>query len=233
MIYKAINACDINLNEKEALRYSGIKSFPTDEEMKILKKCIGAVKAAAQPKAVYERIPLAVHDSGKIDFGSFTAVSKNLSKNMSGCSEAFMFAATLGYNVERLIIQNRLNAAEQLFISASASALIEDFCNTVFAQIKEALSSENKFLRPRFSPGYGDFDICHQRDIFSALELEKRLGITLTDGFFMVPSKSVTAVSAISTLDDKCIMDGCEICSKRDACQFSRTLTKDSQNRKR
>lgn len=229
MIYKAINACDICLNEKEALRYSGIKSSPTDEEMKILKKCIGMVVAAAQPKAVYERIPVAVHGSGRIDFGSFTAVSKNLSKNMSGCSEAVIFAATLGYNVERLIIQSRLNAAEQLFISASAAALIEDFCNMVFAQIKESLTSENKFLRPRFSPGYGDFDICHQKDIFSALELEKRLGITLTDGFFIVPSKSVTAVSAISTLDDKCIMDGCEICSKRNTCQFSRLLAENGQ----
>jgi hypothetical protein len=49
-------------------------------------------------------------------------------------------------------------------------------------------------MRPRFSPGYGDFDLSVQTNICDVLKTGKTIGVTLTDSLLMMPSKSVTAV---------------------------------------
>ena len=46
---------------------------------------------------------------------------------------------------------------------------------------KEEYQEKSRYLRPRFSPGYGDFPAECQKQIAPALELGKRIGVTLTD----------------------------------------------------
>ena len=60
-----------------------------------------------------------------------------------------------------------------------------------------------------------------QKQLLSGLEAEKRLGITLTDGYLMVPTKSVTAVIGLGRQPAGCVPEGCEACEKRD-CKFRR-----------
>ncbi len=222
MIYKSIDAKKLNLNTNEALRYSMVQNSPTDEEKKILEACVKDVIKAAKPKAIYEFVPIKTDEEGYVDFGFFKTKSKNLKKNVANSKKAIIFAATLGYEVERLLIKSRLNSALLLLTNAAASALIEAFCTEVFSNIKSKLLEEGLFLRPRFSPGYGDFDLLHQKDFFSFLPIEKHLGITLTDDCFMIPSKSVTAISAISSINLNCELDGCEMCSSKSSCRFCR-----------
>ena len=57
-------------------------------------------------------------------------------------------------------------------------------------EIQRNAKEKGLYLRPRFSPGYGDFALEYQKDIFRMLECEKRIGITLTEGNLMMPSKS-------------------------------------------
>ena len=83
------------------------------------------------------------------------------------------------------------------------------------------LEEEHLYLRPRFSPGYGDFDICYQEPIVRMLNCAKTIGLTLTDSFMMTPTKSVTAVIGISTQKDRCPISGCEVCTKKD-CEYRR-----------
>ena len=52
-------------------------------------------------------------------------------------------------------------------------------------------------LKMRFSPGYGDFSLNHQRDFFRLLNLEKNLGMSLNSALLMSPSKSITAVIGV------------------------------------
>lgn len=77
------------------------------------------------------------------------------------------------------------------------------------------------YLRPRFSPGYGDFPLSAQKEILDGLEAGKRIGITLTEGYLMMPSKSVTAVIGVSRTPAACTIEGCEACGKKD-CAFRR-----------
>ena len=87
--------------------------------------------------------------------------------------------------------------------------------------IRAELEEEHLYLRPRFSPGYGDFDICYQEPVVRMLNCAKTIGLTLTDSFMMTPTKSVTAVIGISTQKDRCPISGCEVCTKKD-CEYRR-----------
>ena len=49
----------------------------------------------------------------------------------------------------------------------------------------------------------------------------KRVGITLTEGFLMMPTKSVTAVMGVGKTPVRCRVGGCEVCGKRD-CAYRR-----------
>ena len=51
----------------------------------------------------------------------------------------------------------------------------------------------------------------------------KELGIILTEGGLMMPSKSVTAVIGISPVKGFCRTEGCEACEKKD-CPYRRSL---------
>ena len=86
---------------------------------------------------------------------------------------------------------------------------------------EEELKAQNKWLRPRFSPGYGDFDIHHQDDILRMLDTAKKIGLTMTDSYMLTPTKSVTAIIGISDTQEKCHIKGCEACEKKD-CIYRR-----------
>ena len=107
-------------------------------------------------------------------------------------------------------------------MAGCSEAVISRLEKKIVSRLKKEFAKQKKFLRPRFSPGYGDFSLEHQKDIFRILNLEKNLGITLTENLFMVPTKSVTAICAISEINDNCETEGCEICDKRSTCPFCR-----------
>jgi hypothetical protein len=76
-------------------------------------------------------------------------------------------------------------------------------------------------LRPRFSPGYNDFDIAHQTDLLRMLQAHKRIGLSETKSHMLTPLKSVTAVIGIGAQDGSpAVKDKCAGCLKTD-CQFS------------
>ena len=71
--------------------------------------------------------------------------------------------------------------------------MIEEFCDYV-----NDILGENRSLRPRFSCGYGDFEIKHQAEILDFLDAKKRIGVYLLDSYMMTPFKTVTAIVGIA-----------------------------------
>ena len=111
--------------------------------------------------------------------------------------------------------------SKAVILQAAAAAMLEDYCDEVNEQIRRDYESRGLYLRPRFSPGYGDFPLSCQPQLLGCLEAGKRIGITLTDSYLMAPSKSVTAVIGVSPLSRTCTVKGCEACGKTD-CTYRR-----------
>lgn len=104
-------------------------------------------------------------------------------------------------------------------IQACAASLLEVYCDECCAAIAAQTAAEGLTLRPRFSPGYGDFPISCQRALLRALEAPKRIGLTATETMMLTPTKSVTALVGLSPEAAPCRPGGCRACGKAD-CAF-------------
>ena len=183
---------DCTVSRREALRYLGVRTEAPPELEEMLDRAAELLRGCAALKACYTRLPLTI-TGDTLDFGAFRLESRALKKNLDGCVASFLFAATLGVGADRQIL--RLEKTEPAFAAvfdAYCSAAVEGWCNCVNAQL-----AAQETLRPRFSPGYGDVPLSIQRDVLATLDAPRRLGITLSDTFFMTPTKSVTAFVGI------------------------------------
>lgn len=208
----------LNINRREICRYLGIQGTEPDEQTKdLVEDVIRELDGVVTLREFHRSYPLKVTGSADhaIDFTCFVTHSRNLEKNLRGCSEAVLFAATIGAGVDRLLRRySATSPSRAVVMQAAGAAYIEAWCNEINDRLKAEAKSRGLYLRPRFSPGYGDFPLENQREIFEALQVEKRVGITLTQSLLMVPTKSVTAVIGAGMEDLSCAREGCETCSK-------------------
>lgn len=194
-------------NRKEALRY--LRARPQDEAAGILVDTVYLkLRNEVQARSVLQKHSITVDEAGvTLDTGvRFT--SRDLARHLRGCEKALLLAATLGSRVDVAIRRLALGSvAEGAAAQAVAASLIESYCDSVQAQA----DTEGLAQRPRFSPGYGDWRLEEQRLLFPVLDCAKRIGLTLTDGLMMAPSKSVTAIIGLSD-DVACVWNKCMTC---------------------
>lgn len=178
--------------EKEILRYAGCKTADS-EISKLLDECINVVSGRFTYNVCYRELTVKT-DRENCDFGVFSIKSEKLALNLADCKKAIVFGATVGIEIDRLIAKyGKLSPAKALMLQAIGTERIEALCDTFCKDLAKELT-----IKPRFSPGYGDLPICVQRDIFSVLDCERKIGLTLNDNLLMLPTKSVTAFIGIS-----------------------------------
>lgn len=209
-------------NEREILRYLGHRGQEIPENVEeLIKECERELEQMAFPRAMWKEYPLSIHDH-VLDMGFLQTKSKSLERNLRDCERVILFAATLGSRVDVLLHRyNMIQMSKAVVMQAASVAMLETFCDEKNQELKSSYEAKGWYLRPRFSPGYGDFPLECQREIAPALEMGKRIGINLTDTLLMMPSKSVTAVIGASRLPRNCTVQGCEVCAKRD-CAYRR-----------
>lgn len=188
------------MNLKETLRYLGYKDQEADEQtLKLIGECWEELEQKAERRACFREFPLVFKDDG-IDVGCFQTESRALRKNLRGCNQVVLFAATLGIQADNLIRRyGHFQMSKAVVLQAAAAAMLEDYCDQVNEELRLIYEKRGLLLRPRFSPGYGDFPLECQPALIRGLEAGKRIGITLTDSLLMIPSKSVTAVIGVGS----------------------------------
>ena len=208
----------MDIRIREAIRYLGYGRHAIDEPTyALIETCLRELDELASTKFIYRIFERSYLDE------NLNIRSNNLAKNLRGCQEVVLMAITLGTEVDRLLQKyEKINMAKAVVFQACAAATLEQHCDKFVNELAEELKREGKYLRPRFSPGYGDFSILHQKQILDTLEATKKIGLTLTDSYMLVPTKSVTAVIGISDTDERCHKSGCEVCDKLD-CTFRRS----------
>lgn len=194
-------------NRKEALRY--LRARPDDEAAGVLVDTVYLkLRNEVQARSVLQKHSITVDEAGiTLDTG-VRLTSRDLARHLKGCDKALLLAATLGSRVDVAIRRLALGSvAEGAAAQAVAAALIESYCDSVQAKA----DTDGLAQRPRFSPGYGDWNLQEQSLLFPVLDCAKRIGLTLTDGLMMAPSKSVTAVIGLSE-DVACVWNKCMTC---------------------
>lgn len=208
----------IEIDKKEVLRYLGYgKNDADDKTLKRIEQLCQELKKDLSLKVCYEKYPVKKEKDG-LCFGTIKTKSQDLIKNLKGCCEVVVFVATIGIGTDRVIGKYAsVSPLDAVICQAIGAAIIEEWCDMFCAKLK----AENQFLRPRFSPGYGDFLVENQEEIFKMLDVSRKIGVTLTESMQMVPTKSVSAVVGITGEDTGCEEHGCELCAKTN-CQYRR-----------
>ncbi|WP_405382625.1 vitamin B12 dependent-methionine synthase activation domain-containing protein [Phascolarctobacterium sp.] len=197
----------MEFNQREALRY--LRANPKDKDSQNLVDLVYLkLRNEVQARSVLQRHSVTVDDAGvTLDTGvRFT--SRDLARHLKGCDSVLLLGATLGSKVDVAIRRLALGSvAEGAAAQAVAAALIESYCDEVQAKVDTGALQQ----RPRFSPGYGDWDLAEQAKLFPVLNCAKQIGLTLTDGMMMAPSKSVTAIIGLSE-SVECVWNKCMTC---------------------
>lgn len=214
---------EMDKKRREAIRYLGFGRNAVDESrtcfpVQIVKRRFDQFISPF----VYRIFDLDHSVDGLLRVGTMEIQSKSLLRNLKGCGQVVLFGATLGAGADRLIRRVSLtDMARAVVLQACAAAELEEYCDEQQKKISTELEKSGLYLRPRFSPGYGDFPIEFQEPIMRMLDCAKKIGLTMTDSYMMSPTKSVTAIIGISTEKERCPISGCEACGKKD-CAYRR-----------
>lgn len=183
------------VDRAEILRYMGTQADPAAQQL--IETCLTEATPHLSFQVCYARFPIAFRE-GEIDLGFAVTASNDLKKNLEGCNEIIVFAATVGSGIDRLIARwERISPAKALCLHAMGAERVEALCDQFNQAVKKEFAREGRALRPRFSPGYGDLPLELQRDIFRVLDCPRKIGLTLNESLLMSPSKSVTAIIGV------------------------------------
>ena len=207
------------IDRSEALRYLGCwETTPPAELEAAAERAVGQLFRIARPKAVWRRFRL---EGMSLAGTSYELEGEDIRRHLAGCGEVILMAATMGHEVEQLLLRSQIRDLSQaLVLDCCASAAIESVCDDLEAELREMVEGEGNFLTGRYSPGYGDYPLSHQSALCTLLDTQRQTGLTLTASGLMVPRKSVTAVLGISAAPRKQTKRSCESCNLRDTCQL-------------
>ena len=208
---------------KEVARYLGYRKAagPDGDVSALMEKAAKEMQAVMKPQAVFEIFDLTIKSSASTDcrvkpdndtnnkpandkavtfgldpevsFADVTLHSRDLSTNLTGCSQVALLAATIGPQVDALIRRHStVNPVYASILQATGAMFIEEVVDLVNDEIKKIAASQGLKTKPRYSPGFGDVPLEVQKDFFRLLPCT-RIGLTLMDTLIMAPEKSVTA----------------------------------------
>lgn len=199
----------------EILRYAGCRT-EDDLPAELLTDAIKEAESVLVYKVCY--LPLDIKIAGdNCDFGLFSAKSKALARNLEKARKAVVFAATVGVGIDRLISKyGAVSPAKAVLFQAIGAERIEALCD---AFCFDTGKKTGLYPMPRFSPGYGDFELKSQKDIFALLNCQKHIGLTLNDSLIMSPSKSVTAITGLTDKPQGKDRNKCRGCENKD-CEY-------------
>jgi hypothetical protein len=205
------------VRREEVLRYLGYGGAAPDEgTVALIDKCEEVLRSAMRFRHVERCFPISVTGSC-VEIANFSVDSGALARHLEGCDSAYLFAATLGAEVDRAMARfGDTEIASAAVFQAVAAAGLEACCDAVCSELAGRFGGGNGngrgdddrdggaaalycsgFLRPRFSPGYGDFSLEVQDLILRALDAPKYIGLSVTSHNMLTPTKSITAVIGV------------------------------------
>jgi 5-methyltetrahydrofolate--homocysteine methyltransferase len=209
---------------KTAARYLGAKGRGIAGENaeaweRLMETAYEQMLAAAKPRHALRRVALRVERGGERILameGLPSIHSNDLCRLFEGCAEGYALLATLGMELDLSIRRlTATNLALAAAVGACGSAYVDVYIDDV---LRQEASATGESFTPRFSPGYGDAPLALQPDLLRFLNAG-RLGVYLTEGYLMLPEKSVTALFGVTKEKGRRCESRCSACGKRD-CEF-------------
>ena len=215
----------LTINRSEVYRLSGVKGENkklTPKLEQIIDDKIAQAQHLINPKALYVIKDVAEVEEEKISFQDKNYLNvKSFRKFISSIKKMAIALCTLGKSIDEevTILNDKGSYTEALILDIIGSVAVEEIANRINFLICEKAKNDGLETSQRFSPGYGNFDLREQENIFNIINA-KKINVSLTNSFMMVPKKSVSFCVYLGKLKEH-IPKQCTICGLTD-CQFKR-----------
>ncbi|PKL15202.1 MAG: hypothetical protein CVV50_00855 [Spirochaetae bacterium HGW-Spirochaetae-6] len=176
------------------LGYPRLEALAENEE-KILSALVAQTLEIWQPQAVYQTLPVTSFTPNSIETENLSIPSAQLSQEFSGSHWITLLAVTAGPKImgEKELLFAEGQWSQAVMLDAVLSELTDELANHIQKMLLREASLKGFALTRRFSPGYGDLPLSFQKNLLDFLGADK-IGLTLNEGFLLIPEKSVTAV---------------------------------------
>lgn len=190
------------INEKRILRELKIpvkKSLDDLDEKRLGKELKNIIKIAyglIHGKACYRTFLIEnISDSKVILDRSKTLIKgKKISNILKDCEYCSLFVSTIGTALENHAAEMaKDDPSGAFYLEHIGSWMAEYMAETVNNRIAQNTIKAGFVPKKRYSAGYGDWPVASQKEILELTEA-KRIGVTLTESYLMIPRKSVSAL---------------------------------------
>jgi hypothetical protein len=148
--------------------------------------------------------------------GSVVFESKVIAQLLSQCTKVAVFTATIGESLEEMVIHLSKDGLilQSAVLDAIGSVAVDNLAEFVEDKIRELAQNQGLTISRRFSPGYCDWTIRQQKEVFRIVD-GSSAGIRLTGGCLMIPKKSISGIIGIGP-SDMAGYNPCKTCKKHD-----------------
>jgi len=190
------------------------EQYPRPQVLSLVDSQIRKAYDRIKPVAYYTLKPITSVGNSRISVDGLVFTSRKLARIFSGCSQAVIFVVTIGEELEKEVAQL---TKEGLILKASVldavgSVAVEKVADWFDSMIGSLAAANGDKVSWRYSPGYCDWDIAQQKELFRGLD-GKPTEVNLTDTCLMVPRKSISGIMAMGKSCNT--FSACRFCNKK------------------
>ncbi len=177
--------------------FAGRWKHPSRRLKSSVKRAIAMLRQVSRPRAMVRVLPvLGEHPYCFLNDFRYRVKSLRISRVLNLCHEAVVCAATLGHQFDAVLADDKLCAYDRFVLDRTASAAMEAVMDDLETTLSKRYCGPGQALTIRYSPGYCDWPIQGQHEIFALLPA-KEIGVSLSASCLMKPCKTVTAIMGI------------------------------------
>ncbi len=186
------------LNMSEIKRYSGLDQY-TDFPAHLLDQACTESYILAQPQATWQIYNYDASTATIMGSQPLTLQAPKIIHYLSSAVQVIVIALTIGPKLENKVSTYFISGeyTSGLLLDAAGTASVEVAADQVCEFIKRQSAQQGYVTLPRFSPGYGDWDITVQPLILELANAHE-INVTATDSCMLLPRKSITAVIGLT-----------------------------------
>jgi hypothetical protein len=189
----------LEIDPAEVLRFQGYKrdaDLPSAEVRRLFDEALALGRALMEPRAVVRWLAVTRQDGDLLDAGGVALRIPGIRQRWGAVEHVIAALCTIGDRLERRVAElweaRELPLASMLdSVGSGAVESLAEYVNDVLCQqgIARGLRVTN-----RISPGYGDWDVAQQRELFRLCPADT-IAVGLNAACFMTPVKSISLLA--------------------------------------
>ena len=205
------------IDASETRRYAGLSKAEGFDERSILEACEEA-ELLIDVRGIWQMYDYDSARSLVMSEPPFEIKGRSIEKHLEKCARVVCMAVTVGEAIELEVTGKFRNGkyVPAMLLDAAATSAVEQAADQMEQAIKQAVEREGFKMRSRYSPGYGDWGLDQQKELFRLTDA-KEIGMRLSTAMMLMPRKSITAIIGLTknAVDDDAKRD-CSTCDKID-----------------